>query len=164
MAAEALSAPSQSKFKGALSWLGVMLALTLLAGGAGGFLGLRLVSTVKTRLDAAAKAESLPPEPKYTGDTTLRELPPIIANLADPATAWVRLQASIVIDSKPGEKPDVMLAQISEDLLGFIKTLSLAQIGGPSGLQHLREDLNERAQIRSQGRVRELIIETLVVQ
>jgi flagellar FliL protein len=45
-----------------------------------------------------------------------------------------------------------------------MRTLSEAQIGGASGLQHLREDLNERAAIRSGGLVRELIIQTLVVQ
>ena len=45
-----------------------------------------------------------------------------------------------------------------------MRTLTLAQIAGASGLQHLREDLNERAAIRSDGRVRELILQTLVVQ
>jgi flagellar protein FliL len=42
--------------------------------------------------------------------------------------------------------------------------VTLAEIGGASGLQHLREDLTERAVIRSQGHVHELILQTLVVQ
>ena len=33
-----------------------------------------------------------------------------------------------------------------------------------AGLQYLRDDLTERASIRSRGKVRELIIETLVIQ
>jgi flagellar FliL protein len=61
-------------------------------------------------------------------------------------------------------KPDLLAAEIGEDLLGFMRTLSVAQIGGASGLQHLREDLNERASTRSEGLVRELIVQTLVVQ
>jgi flagellar FliL protein len=74
------------------------------------------------------------------------------------------VQASIVFDGKAVPKPDLVAAEISEDILGFIRTLTLAQIGGASGLQHVREDLNERASIRSKGLVRELIIQTLVVQ
>jgi len=42
--------------------------------------------------------------------------------------------------------------------------LTIVQLQGGSGLQSLREDLNERVAIRSEGHVRELIIETLVVQ
>ena len=38
------------------------------------------------------------------------------------------------------------------------------QFEGSRGLQHLRDDLSERANIRSSGKVRELIIETLVIQ
>jgi flagellar FliL protein len=33
-----------------------------------------------------------------------------------------------------------------------------------AGFQHLRQDLNERVVTRSEGRVRELIIKSLVVQ
>lgn len=101
---------------------------------------------------------------KYGGEIALRELPPVIANLAEPSGAWVRVQASIVFDSKTVQRPDLVAAEIGEDILGFMRTLSLAQIGGASGLQHLREDLNERASIRSGGLVRELILQTLVVQ
>ena len=53
---------------------------------------------------------------------------------------------------------------ISEDILAYLRTVTLSQIEGPSGMQHLREDLVERARIRSEGRVKELVIQTLVVQ
>ena len=69
-----------------------------------------------------------------------------------------------MFDVKAVQKPDVLAAEIAEDLLGFMRTLSLAQISGASGLQHLREDLSERASTRSGGLVRELIVQTLVVQ
>jgi flagellar protein FliL len=91
-------------------------------------------------------------------------LPPIVTNLADPSSAWVRLQAAVVVDRQTTTKPDVLGAEIADDILGFLKTMSIGQISGASGLQHLREDLSERASIRSQGHVRELIIQTLVVQ
>ncbi len=57
-----------------------------------------------------------------------------------------------------------MAGEITGDVLAFLRTLTLSQIEGASGLRQLREDLNERVAIRSSGRVRELIIQTLVVQ
>jgi flagellar protein FliL len=42
--------------------------------------------------------------------------------------------------------------------------VTVARLDGPSALQHLRDDLNERASLRTGGRVSELIIQTLVIQ
>jgi flagellar FliL protein len=55
-------------------------------------------------------------------------------------------------------------AEIRQDIVGYLRTLTVAQIEGPSGLSHLREDLTERVQIRSNGQVQDFFIETLVVQ
>jgi flagellar protein FliL len=145
-------------------WLGVMAALSLGAAAAGIGLGFLLGGTANKDILGAAKPPDAASESKYSGEISLRELPPIIANLAEPSDAWVRVQASIVFDGKALPKPDIVAAEIGEDILGFLRTLSVAQIGGASGLQHLREDLNERAVTRSGGLVRELIIQTLVVQ
>jgi len=147
-----------------LHWAGVMVALTLGAVAAGTGIGFQLGGAPGKVIPAGAGSSGAPGETKYGGETSLRELPPVIANLAEPSDAWVRVQASIVFDGKAVSKPDVVAAGIAEDILGFLRTLSVAQIGGASGLQHLREDLNERASIRSGGMVRELIIQTLVVQ
>ena len=142
----------------------MVVALTLGATAAGTVLGLLLGGTPDNDIAGGAKPLGAVSETNYGGETSLRELPPIIANLAEPSNAWVRVQASIVFDSKAVPKPDVIAAEVGEDILGFMRTLSEAQLGGASGLQHLREDLNERASIRSGGLVRELIIQTLVVQ
>jgi flagellar FliL protein len=58
----------------------------------------------------------------------------------------------------------VLAGEIAEDILAYLRTLSLEQIEGPTGLLHLHEDLNDRVAIRSDDLVEELIIETLVVQ
>ncbi len=100
----------------------------------------------------------------YGEDVVIRELSPIVTNLAQPEGVKVRLQASILFNKKDVEAPTLVSAQITDDLIGYLKTLSIAQLQGGSGLQSLREDLNERVATRSNGRVRELIIETLVVQ
>jgi flagellar FliL protein len=155
--------PKKSRLAPLLQWVGATLVLSLVASGVGGFLGLQLVSQIKESAAKETKPDPPPPS-KYEGGTGLVNLPPIVTNLSQPSDAWVRLQAAIVFDTKAVPMPDVLAAQISEDFLGFLKTLTVAQIGGASGLQHLREDLSERATIRSEGRVRELIIQTLVVQ
>jgi len=157
----AAPAPAISTMK----WLATMLALTLVAVAGGGAIGSYLVASIKRSVESKVKPDTtLAAEAKPVSDLNLRELPPVVTNLAEPPDAWVRVQASIVFDPKVVVKPDVLAAQISEDIMGFMKTVSLTQIGGASGLQHLREDLNERAAIRSDGKVRELIIEALVVQ
>src|SRR5690606_6490474 len=101
---------------------------------------------------------------KYSGNTVIKTLEPVVANLSEPSDVWVRLETSIIFDNGTIENPDVMSGEIRQDMMAYVKTLTLAQIEGPSGLQHLREDLNERARVRADGRVRELLIETLIVQ
>jgi flagellar protein FliL len=156
---EATAAPAPQLFPSLLPWLLAMGGISVLAIIIGAAVGLAMASAARRDAQAAVIAS----QPNYSG-VSLVDLPPVITNLADPTSAWVRLQASVVVDRQTTTKPDVLGAEIADDILGFMKTLSLSQIGGASGLQHLREDLSERASIRSQGHVRELIIQTLVVQ
>lgn len=147
-----------------VAWLGTLGALSFVAVATGGFVGINLVERVKGGLRDTTQVEIDAAEPHYAGGTGLRELPPIITNLAEPSDAWIRLQGAIIFDGKTTPAPEADAARIAEDILAFLRTLSIDQISGASALQHLREDLNERAFISSQGRVRELVIQTLVVQ
>jgi len=76
------------------------------------------------------------------------------------------MKVEVAIVFKPGAlvNPDVTAAELREDIMAYMRTLSLSQLEGPSALQHLREDLNERASARSDGKISELILGTLVVQ
>jgi hypothetical protein len=42
----------------------------------------------------------------------------------------------------------VLRKRIEDDFLSLLRTLTLAHLEGGLGLQHLREDLNERAKVR----------------
>ncbi len=140
-----------------------LLALTVAAGGGGALVGSRIVSAV--RAQASPPAAGAPaPHPQEAASSAVKELQPVLTNLLAPEGAWVRLQTAIVYDKSDSAQIDVLSARIGEDVLAFVKTLTVAQLQGASGLQHLREDLNERASLRSDGRVRELVIEMLVVQ
>lgn len=97
-------------------------------------------------------------------ERTLVDLPPIVTNIASPPDLWVRLEASIVIDSKVSTSNDVLAAEIATDALAYLRTLTIGQIEGPIGLQNIRQDLADRAAVRSKGAVSELILKTLVLQ
>ncbi|MCI0468244.1 MAG: flagellar basal body-associated FliL family protein [Beijerinckiaceae bacterium] len=160
----ALAAPGAGGQPSLVIWLAVMAVLTLCAAAAGAGLGLSFGNAVPRGPPAGAKEAAAASATQYGGDTALQELPPVITNLAGEEAPWVRVQASIVFDRKDLPKPAAAAAEIGEDILALLRTLSLAQISGASGLQHLREDLNERAAVRSGGLVRELILQSVVVQ
>ncbi len=89
---------------------------------------------------------------------------PVVTNLVSPEGASIRLQTAIVYDRTDAAEMDVIGREVGDDILAFVRTLSLTQLQGASGLQALRDDLNERAALRSGGKVRELLIEMLVVR
>ena len=96
--------------------------------------------------------------------STVLDLPPIVTNLGAPQDTWVRLEGSIIFDPRTLPHPDAVVGRIGDDILAYLRTVSLRQLEGPIGLENIREDLNERAAIRSDGKVRAFVIRTLVVQ
>ena len=96
--------------------------------------------------------------------STIVDLPPIVTNLGAPQDTWVRLEGSIIFDPRTLPHPDAVAGRIGDDILAYLRTVSLRQLEGPIGLENIRQDLNERAAIRSDGKVRAFVIRTLVVQ
>jgi flagellar FliL protein len=94
----------------------------------------------------------------------VKSLPAIVTNLAAPDRTWLRLEAAIIVEAAEAKQADLLAAQIGEDVVAFLRTVTLPQIQGPSGFQHLREDLAERVRVRSGGKVRELLIQTLIFE
>jgi flagellar FliL protein len=138
--------------------------LTLIAIAAGAVTGLHLVATAERAADARNNAPQPPVASGYVGTARLRKLSPVVTNLAAPANTWARVEASMVTDSMNDEEAGILAAHIGEDIVAYLRSASVAQFEGARGLQLLREELTERAKLRSSGKVRELIIETLVVQ
>jgi flagellar protein FliL len=108
---------------------------------------------------AESSAGAPPAEP-----STIVDLPPIVTNLGAPQDTWVRLEGSIIFDPRTLPHPDAVAGRIGDDILAYLRTVSLRQLEGPVGLENIRQDLNERAAIRSDGKVRAFVIRTLVVQ
>ena len=154
------------KKKGAMALIGAVAVASLVAIGTGGGLGIYLHSTVEKAVDQKKREE----EDKavkvltYTGDLSLRSVGSVVTNLADPNEAWVRLESSVVFKTVSVPAPDVALDEIRADIVAYLRSVTTKQIEGASGLQHLREDLNERVALRTKGQIRELIVESIVVQ
>jgi flagellar FliL protein len=162
----ALPPPETSRQGGKVTFIVTLVVLSVLAAAIGGGAGFLMLPGVEKMVleKHQAKEEKRTVTGRYTGAIAMSKLAPVITNLASAENDWVRLEASIVYKNGSVKSTDVLESEIRQDSMAFLRSLSLAQIQGPSGLQHLREDLNERARIRSKGEVQELIIETLVVQ
>ena len=154
--------PAKKKGGGLMGVVVPVLVLTLVAGGGGFMVGKQIVA--KAKAEAAPETKAASAEAHLAPTTAVRELPPVVANLTAPEGSWVRLQIAIVYNKADAPQIDMMSSKISDDTLGYLRTLSLAQLQGASGLQHLREDLSERAAVRSEGHVSEVMVEMMVIQ
>jgi len=144
-----------------------LLAVTLIAAGAGAGYAYMTGAPVAPPTENAkngAKAGEKGAAAVCDAGPNLIDLPPIVTNIGTPSDIWVRVEASIVVDGKATPHPEILAAQIATDELGYLRTLSLAQFEGPIGLQNIRQDLADRAVVRSNGKVSELILKTLVLQ
>lgn len=95
---------------------------------------------------------------------TVRELSPIVTNLAEPANNWIRLQSAIVFNPEELPHPEKTIAELTSDITGYLRTIPLSSLEGADGLRRLQEELSDRAAIRSNGKIHEFIVETMVVQ
>ncbi|MAY62224.1 MAG: flagellar basal body protein FliL [Rhizobiales bacterium] len=150
--------------------LAVVLVLSLIGGGGGWVVGGMLAPQVKKAEDEAAAATAEAghgAQPAGEGEEeehirpSLYPLPPITTNLSYPADSWVRLELSLLFRETPD---DVLADRISEDILAYLRTVSLQQIDGPRGFEYLRDDLVERARLRSEGEVTDVIFRTFVIE
>jgi flagellar FliL protein len=88
-------------------------------------------------------------------------LEPITTNLAYPSENWIRLEVALVFKGPP----EANLAEtIHQDILAYLRTVSLQQIEGPRGFQYLKDDIQERVDLRSQGKVSKVLLRTFVIE
>lgn len=150
------------KVSGGISIL-ALIVLTLVAGGAGGGFGMlatRLLLgslvTAEASRNASQKSDKM--------NMFILPLPPITTNLAGTSRIWMRLEASIVSKADLGEETAAISSQISEDVIAYIRSITPEQLDGPSGFEHLREDLNDRVRTRTNGKVSGIIIQALIIE
>lgn len=152
--------------------IGALVGLTVIALAGGGALGFLLKKDPPAAVapPAAASAEVSADTPKLTAapagtKQVVQQLEAIVTDLASPPGTQVRLEAGLLLSLSEDESVDqaVLAAQIQADTLVFLRTLELAQIEGSRGLLHLKEDLLERAKLRSTA-VEDVIVRSLIVK
>ena len=108
-----------------------------------------------------AKPEASPKGPLKVAE--VKTLPTIVVNLREPANAVVRLDAVVVIEPDTPEAAAIA-AKVGDDLVAYVKTVSASELEGPTGFQYFREDLRKRAVQVGGGKVKELYLQSFVVQ
>lgn len=182
---EELGAPAPAPKKSSLlTTIAAIAVVTAIAGGGGWVIGgmlapkplsaeeAKLVEEAKAAVAAktAADATAAPAEhgkkdeglPRAATEANgILQLEPITTNLSYPSENWIRLEVALLFNGKP----DVPMAeQIHQDIAAYLKTVSLQQIQGPRGFEYLRDDIKERVDLRSEGRVTNVIFRTFVIQ
>lgn len=159
----------------------VILLLTLAAMGAGLAAGSMLefpVAATPARATSPVATENSGHEgtkPAGEGETEMAmpvempqmkvmPFPPVLTSLAEPKGVWIRIEGSMLILAETEDKPEILVEQAGAQLLAYLRTVKLAQIEGPSGLLHLREDINDMVSTLSRGQVREVLIHAMVVE
>lgn len=89
-------------------------------------------------------------------------LAPITTNLAAPDQVWVRMELSILLEAAPEEAD--LADVIHQDILAYVRTVKMHQVAGASGFQHLKADLEDIASVRSEGKVKHVLIRTLLFE
>ena len=146
-----------------------LLAVTALAAGMGWLTGGYLEErSASTQPENAASSGAMPAESEAgeadgeaAAPSSIVTLDPITTNLAEPTNIWVRTELAVVFE---GEADPVLARAIHQDLFAYIRTVKLKQIESASGFQHLKSDLLERARIRSEGRVKEILITSFLYE
>lgn len=164
----ALSAePTTNKKNSMVMTIAAVAVLTIVGVGGGWFVGKMIAPAAESPQAAAptpAAAEHGGGEaekPAAGGAVHVKALEPIIANLAYPSDSMVRLEVSLIFSENVD---DAVASAVQEDILAYMRTVSLQQIQGPRGFTYLRDDLTERAKLRSKGKVADLVFRTFVIE
>lgn len=144
-----------------------VVILTLLGAGGGWLVG-GMIAPKVAATEAHAAAAGGHGEKKGEGIEKIAaeangivQLDPITTNLAYPATNWVRLEVALMFKGPV----EVGLAEdIHQDIMAYVRTVSLQQLEGPRGFQYLKDDIQERVDLRSQGRVSKVMFRTFVIE
>ena len=169
MADEAQAADAKKKKNGTIMVIAGVAILTVIGAGGGWVVGGMIApkdpnaaqkqETAAADGEAGKKDEGLPHISTEANGVVLLE--PITTNLAYPSENWIRLEVALAFTGPP----ELALAEnIHQDILGYMRTVSLQQIEGPRGFQYLKDDIKERVDLRSQGKVAKVMFRSFVIE
>lgn len=152
-----------SKAPGLLIPLVVLTLVSVMGGAAFSAFFLAPADTVaeqtvkKPAKPAPMAAENAALQARFPSDAVEVPLKPIVVNTIGQGQRMVRLEGTLIVDHD-ARGHDILKAQIEEDIVTYLKGVSVEETFGVRGFQNLREDLDDRAKIRGQGVVLGLLI------
>lgn len=152
---------SESKPESKMMLLIALVLVTLVCAGAGFLGGTQVKRNLTASHDFKHVLSEAKPDPKPA--MSLLPLPQVVTNLGGNKSEWIRLETSVLLETADPVSPD-LAAQLADDITALVHTLSVKQVSGPSGFQNLREELVERLAVRTSGRVKDLTIQSLVIE
>ncbi|AGK59401.1 flagellar basal body-associated protein FliL [Hyphomicrobium denitrificans 1NES1] len=145
----------------------MLLAVVLGIGGGGVFGYFAIpVGTPPAPVGEAKPASAAPQTPisgRFPSDALEIAIPSIIVDLSGEPKSRVRLDISIVAVHGTSES-GLLKDEVREDIIAYLKGLTVADIQGVRGLQNLREQLEDRAKIRGRGAILGLLIGGFVIE
>ncbi|WP_240532028.1 flagellar basal body-associated FliL family protein [Candidatus Liberibacter americanus] len=85
---------------------------------------------------------------------------PIITNLVDAPKHWIRLEIALICNDILDKS---LLEFIQQDIIAYIRTVSIKQISGPQGFRYLKNDIEDRIRLRSKNLVSTVILRTFII-
>jgi flagellar protein FliL len=140
--------------------LGLIIGTVLALGGGFGF-GAALLK--KPPPEAASQAAPKEAKEAKALESEVRPLAPIITNLGSPPDLFIRLQAAVVLAPNTPEA-NLVVTKVNDDIVAYLRTVSLSELQGPTGFQYLREDLKKRAVQLGGGKVRDFLVTSFVIE
>ncbi|MFV0255915.1 flagellar basal body-associated FliL family protein [Candidatus Liberibacter solanacearum] len=96
----------------------------------------------------------------YPKDPQIFALHPIITNFDSSPENWLRLDVALICDKTPNK---VFLEILHQDIMAYVRTVSMKQITGSQGFRYFKEDVEERVKLRAQGFVSNVIFRTFII-
>lgn len=143
----------------------VALLLGLGGGGAFGYFAMpdAAPSNASSQGTTGTQSPPSPPAGRFPGDAIEVSVPSVITDLASDSKVRARLDVSIIVVHGTPETT-TLVGEVREDVIAYLKGLSLSDIEGVRGFQNLREQLDDRARIRGRGAILGLLIGGLVLE
>ncbi len=146
----------------------VVGALTLVAVGLGAAAGIQVFDIQRSAAKKVPEnleigSADVSPVSRFPKGAVIKPLAPIVTNLGGARPVWLRLEAALILATDNAETK-LLTAELGEDFVAFLRTIELRHIQGASGFQLLRDDLDDRARIRTKGKSLGIIIQSLVVE
>jgi flagellar FliL protein len=145
--------------------IAALIAIILGAGGGGAYAFLMMpdVASQKSEPTHSEQPTANSATGRFPSDAIELVVPSVITDLNSQPAVRARLDVSIiVVHGTP--QTTTLLGEVREDVIAYLKGLSLSDIQGVRGFQNLREQLDDRARIRGRGVILGLLVGGLVLE